>query len=46
MSELPSNTVIQFNPNKKAEFVVSDRAKEIMERKPNATIDEVITKHG
>lgn len=26
------------------EFIVSDRAKEIMERRPNATLDEVIKK--
>lgn len=35
----------QEQPEKgKVEFIVSDRAKEIMERKPQATLDEVITK--
>lgn len=48
MSANPNNDLLYYRegPKKgaKAEFIVSDRVKEIMERKKNPTLDEVITK--
>jgi len=46
MSEIQIDDLPIFKKKQKAEFVLPDRAREIMERKPNATIDEVITNHG
>lgn len=47
MSGNPNHDMLYFQDThkEKAEFIISDRAKEIMERKQSVTIDEVLTKN-